>query len=135
MNRLVFLIACFVALSGPPALHAQEAFSADAEREFTTALTQFTEGRFPQASEGFARVVRFFGPNQRTSAAYIMMAKTQLRLNAPLDAARTLHQFTSSYPSSSYTPDADYTMGLVYLKVQRYDDAGHAFLDAWRSNS
>ncbi|HCV43931.1 MAG TPA: hypothetical protein DGH68_10645 [Bacteroidetes bacterium] len=73
-----------------------------------------------------------FSPNQRSTAACVMRAKCLLRLNEPLEAGRILRHFLSLYPSSSYTPDVEYTMGLVYLKIQRYDDAVQAFLSAWR---
>jgi ABC-type branched-subunit amino acid transport system substrate-binding protein len=118
-------------------LNAQQQveYSPEAEQLFLRTVELFKDGQFADASSGFERIIKMFSPNQRTTAAYVMRAKTLLRLNEPLEAARTLRNFLSLYPSSSYVPDAEYTMGLVYLKIQRYDDAVQLFLDAWRSNA
>ena len=133
--RLNLLVLLTVGLAGVAMAQEPVEYSAQAEDVFSRAVEQFKAGQFEDASAGFAQVTRMFPPNQRTTAAYVMRAKSLLRLNEPLEAARTLRDFFSYYPSSSYVPDADYTMGLVYLKIERREDAVQSFLAAWRSVS
>ncbi|MBM2841501.1 MAG: hypothetical protein HW412_2029 [Bacteroidetes bacterium] len=110
-------------------------YSPEAEEVFSKSVELLRDRKFSDAASGFERIIKMFPPNQRTTASYIMKAKSLLQLNEPLEAARTLRNFLSLYPSSSYLPDAEYTMGLVYLKIERYDDAGQSFLTAWRSKA
>ncbi len=130
--KILLLLVCVAGI----ALAQQEVeYSPQAEEVFSRAVEQFKAGQFEDASAGFDQVIKLYPPNQRTTAAYVMRAKALLRLDEPLEAARTLRDFFSLYPSSSYLPDADYTMGLVYLKIERREDAVQSFLAAWRSTS
>lgn len=130
--KMLLLLVCLASVA-----QAQQAveYSPQAEEVFSRAVEQFKAGQFADASAGFDQVIKLYAPNQRTTAAYVMRAKALLRLDEPLEAARTLRDFFSLYPSSSYLPDADYTMGLVYLKIERREDAVQSFLAAWRSTS
>ena len=114
---------------------SQVEYSTQAEQVFSRAVESYRQGRFKDASAGFELVIRNLPPNQRTTAAYVMQAKCLLLLNEPVEAGRTLHVFISLYPGSTYLPDATYTMGLMYMKIQRYDDAVQSLLTAWRSNA
>jgi ABC-type branched-subunit amino acid transport system substrate-binding protein len=138
MKKLPVLLAisiAFIVWNG--ILRAQEPleYSAQAEQTFSRAVESYKAERFAEASAGFELVIKMFSPNQRSTAAYVMRAKSLLRLDEPLEAGRTLRNFFSLYPSSSYVPDAEYTIGLVYLRIQRYDDAVQSFLAAWRSDA
>ena len=133
----MLLCLTFVLFFCPEVLQAQGQveYSVEAEQTFSHAVELYNAGQIDDASTDFERVFKVFAPNQRTTAAYIMRAKCLLRINEPLEAGRTLRNFLSLYPSSSYIPDAEYTMGLVYVKIQRYDDAVHSFLESWRSDA
>jgi ABC-type branched-subunit amino acid transport system substrate-binding protein len=61
-----------------------------------------------------------------------MQAKALLQLNNEPDAARVLETFLASFPTSSYVPDARYTLGLAQVRLHRYEDAMQSFLSAWR---
>ncbi|MEK9139094.1 MAG: ABC transporter substrate-binding protein, partial [Bacteroidota bacterium] len=137
MNRSTVQILLYLMLFTVCPLVAQEPVehSAQAEQVFSQAVELFKEGHLADAAAAFDRVIKLFPPNQRTTAAYIMRAKTLVQQNEPLEAARTLRNFFSLYPTSSYVPDAEYTLGLVHLKIQRYEDAVQSFLVAWRSDA
>lgn len=127
----VLLLVC-VAVSRLLQAQGRIAYSDDAEKTFQEGVVAFTQGRYADATATFDRVLRSGAVNQRTTAAYIMKAKAQLRQRETLEAVKTLRAFFSAFPASSYVPDADYTMGLLELRIQRYGDAAASFITAWR---
>jgi ABC-type branched-subunit amino acid transport system substrate-binding protein len=62
-----------------------------------------------------------------------MKGKALYRLGENLDAARTLKVFLSRYPMSSYVPDAGLTLGLIYAKIERPEEAMETLLAASRA--
>ncbi len=138
MNRqLLPIVLLLLVVFRPGSASAQEQveYSPQAEQVFSKTLELFNTGQYADAAAAFERIIKSLAPNQRTTAAYVMRGKALLRIGEPLEAAKTLRNFFALYPSSSYAPDAEYTMGLVYLKIQRYDDAVESFLAAWRSKA
>lgn len=107
-------------------------YSQDAERIFTQGVTQFSEEKFEEAVVSFDRVIKGYSLNQRITAAHLMKAKTLLRLDNPPEAVRTLKNLLAEFPTSSYIADANYTLGLAFVKLNRSDEAMQAFLSAWR---
>lgn len=110
-------------------------YSPLAEQVFSHGVELYKDGKFPDASTAFDQVIEMFPQNQRTTAAYVMRAKCLLLLDEPVNAGRTLRSFLSLYPSSAYVPDAQYTMALTFVKIQRYDEAAQWLVDVWRSES
>lgn len=129
LSLLTILIV--LAVSTLPAQQSVE-YSMEAEQVFSKAIELFNKGEFSEAAAKFDLIIKQLPVNQRTTASYLMRAKALLRVNEPLEAARTLRNFSSLFPKSSYQGDADYTMGLVFLRIQRYDDAVQSFLSAWK---
>ena len=107
-------------------------YSERAELVFRQGLEEFSAARFNEAATSFDSVIRQFPFNQRTTASYIMKAKALFKLNENLGAARTLNVFLSEYPTSNYVADAEFTLGLVHLRIRRYDDAVQSMINAWR---
>ncbi len=131
-RRLLFFGILLFTLAG--ILHAQKqvTFSAETEKLFKEGIAFYSGGAFNEAAARFDAIILKYALNQRTTAAFIMKGKCLFRENDYVEAARVLKAFQQLYPSSSYAADAEYTLGLTYLNIRRYDDAVQAFLAAWR---
>ncbi len=108
-------------------------YSTKAEEEFTSGLSFYKRGNFKSAAEEFNKLVRSVPLNQRTTAAYLMKAKAELYADNAAEAEKTLQSFLISYPASSYVPDAEYTLGLLYIKNGAPEKAVSSLLNALRS--
>ncbi|MEN3039376.1 MAG: ABC transporter substrate-binding protein [Candidatus Kryptonium sp.] len=60
------------------------------------------------------------GVNHRTTASYLMIAKSLCYLNKFDAAEKVLKGFISKFPESEYIEDAYYTLGLIYAKIGDY---------------
>lgn len=109
--------------------------SADADRLFREANQSFARGEFRAAIAGYDRVLREFPASQRTTAAQVMKGKAHVRLGAYIEGVRTLRMFLTSSPASSYVPDAAYTLGVAYTRMDRHDEALRQYYAAWRAAS
>jgi ABC-type branched-subunit amino acid transport system substrate-binding protein len=125
---LALLSMLMSALLGQSSLQYSEA----AEKLFTQGVALFSAERFKEAGDAFDTVIKEFPQSQRTTAAYLMKAKSLLQLNDEPAAVRVLTTFLTAFPTSSYIPDAYYTLGLVQVRLHLYDDAMQSFLTAWR---
>jgi len=110
-------------------------FSAEGEAVFREAVARFDSGRFREAAVGFDRSIAEFPSGHRITAAWVMKGKALAHLGENLDAARTLKTFISRFPRSAYIPDAELTLGEVYLQVERPTEGMEMFLSAWRALS
>jgi ABC-type branched-subunit amino acid transport system substrate-binding protein len=108
-------------------------YSDEAETLFRRGIVQYEAQRFDDASVFFSEIIRRFPESHRATGAYVMMGRSLFHLNDNLEAARTLRAFLSAFPASSYVPDAEYTLGLTYLRIRRYDHAVEALRSAWRN--
>ncbi len=124
----------FLVLLLPLLLAAQQKveYSGRAEELFTRALGLYTSGNFHQAGESFGQIITEFPSSHRITAAYVMRAKALYRADENYEAARTAKAFLGLYPQSSYVPDAQLVLGLIYCRIERYGEAVNAFLEAWR---
>lgn len=113
--------------------YGQEVFrySDDAERLWRRGLELYREGSSLAAVETFDRALKVLPLHQRTTAAAIMKAKALYELGENIEVSRSLRSFLVSYPWSTYVPDAQYLLGLTYLRIRRYDDAIESFIAAW----
>ncbi|MCZ6776579.1 MAG: ABC transporter substrate-binding protein [Ignavibacteria bacterium] len=132
LPRLAFLTLFFSFFGA--LLEGQESleYSERADLLFKQGIEQFSTERFDESVESFDRIIRQFPFNQRTTASFVMKAKALFMLNKNLGAARTLNVFLSKYPTSKYVADAEFTLGLVHLRIRRYDDAVQSMMNAWR---
>ncbi len=108
-------------------------YSAKAEDLFTRALALYTSGNFHEAGETFGAVITEYPFSHRITAAYVMRAKALYRADENYEAAKTAKAFLSLYPRSSYVPDADLVLGLIYCRIERYGEAVASFLHAWQA--
>lgn len=102
------------------------------EQIFQQAITLYSSGDYDAAAKKFHQVALNTPLNHRTTAAYVMKGKALLRSGQSLEAAKTLRAFLAAHPKSTYVPDAEFTIGLTFLRARRFDDAVQSFLNAWR---
>jgi len=133
MTHRIRLFALILYILGMPA-YAQEtlATSSEAEAVFQRGVDFFVAGQFVDAVTEFDRVLADFPPNQRTTAAYLMKGKAHLRLDELIEADKALKTFLLRFPTSNYVPDAEYTLGLTYINIGRYEDAADLLRSAWQ---
>lgn len=124
-SAAAFLTAVAVALA-----FAQQPFgyNPEAERQFAGAVKLFKGGQYTEALPMFDTLTRMAPVHQRTTAAFIMAAKSLFELKNFRESAITLVRFLKAFPATTYADDARYTLGLDYLMLQWYDEAGLQFL-------
>ncbi len=90
-------------------------FNTGAETRFQRALTRYIHGNYLEARQEFQELIEQFPPNQRTSAARLMLAKSHYKLkeyNLSIAAAYELYEH---FPYSRYLPEADLVTGDCYF--------------------
>lgn len=117
----------------PAAGQVRLEFSQKNEAAFRAAVARYDSGFTREALVGFDRCITEFPAGHRVTAAYVMKGKALYRLGENLDAAKTLKAFLSRYPVSSYVPDAQLTLGLIYAKIERPEEAMEILLAAARA--
>ncbi len=102
-------------------------FDTAAENKFTHAVEAFRSGKYFFAESEFENLIKL-QTHQRTTASYLMLAKTYLHLSKPYESISILNRFIKSFPQSNYLDNAYYTIGLSYLEVENYFEAVGVFL-------
>ncbi len=127
-----FVVILMLLLCGPSLTRAEESVvrSSQAERLFQKALSDYRDNLHTKAVQEFDSVARMSPVHHRTTAAFIMKAKCLLALNKDLEVTRTLKNFLSTYPWSTYRADASYMLGLAHARIERYDEAMAFWIDA-----
>ena len=121
--RSLFLALCLVCAL--PAL-SQKRFQADpaADVRFARGVELFAGGRFEEARAAFTELRKGEPIHQRTTAAYLMAAKTEIALKHYEAVSPILFEFFQRFPQSAYQPDAYYTLGMTSFVMHNYLDAG-----------
>jgi ABC-type branched-subunit amino acid transport system substrate-binding protein len=125
---LLLLLVCATA-----AAQVRLEYSENNEAIFREAVARFDSGHMRESVVGFDRCISEFPAGHRITAAYVMKGKALYRLGENLEAAKTLKAFLSRFPSSSYVPDAGLTLGLIYAKIERPEEAMDMYLGAMRA--
>ncbi len=106
----------------------------DVEPIFNYAVKQYQRGHDADANEAFHKIIVNYPLNQRTTASYVMSAKSLFNLGRYEEAATTLSTFLEKLPESKYVADAHYTLGLTYCQLRRYRDAVIEFATSLESS-
>jgi ABC-type branched-subunit amino acid transport system substrate-binding protein len=122
------LIACM-----PAAGQVRLEYSEKNEAAFREAVARYDSGLTREAVSRFDRCITEFPAGHRITAAYVMKGKALYRLGENLDAAKTLKAFLSRFPMSGYVPDAELTLGLIYARIERPEEAMEMLLAASRA--
>ena len=131
--RSVTFFAGLLLASLPAAGQVRLEYSENNEAVFREAVARYDSGLVREAVVGFDRCITEFPSGHRITAAFVMKGKSLYRLGENLDAAKTMKAFLSRYPASSYVPDAELTLGLIYLRIERPEEAMEMFLAAFRA--
>ncbi|MEE2657073.1 MAG: ABC transporter substrate-binding protein [Candidatus Latescibacterota bacterium] len=97
-------------------------YSHEADRTFVRALTAHRNAEYEEAERLLQAIVQL-PKNQRSTAALLMLSRTQFRLGdfrGALDAARTLER---AFPDSRYAADGRLMAGDSYYAAKRYYEA------------
>ena len=95
----------------------------EAEVHFRRGTWLYSDGNYRDAASVFSALVKDFPSSHRITAAMVMKGKSEYRSGESLEASRTLRGFLSAYPLSRYVPDARLTLGQVYTRIGRSEDA------------
>lgn len=105
----------------------------EAEQLFQQALQQFQAGKFEDSERTFLQVVKDFPHSHRTTAAYLMAAKSDYRRGAYRESIKLLRTLLDLYPTSSFSDNIHYTLALNYYQLRRYEEAAVEHLTAIRT--
>lgn len=116
MKKLIPIFCCLLFFAGSPAL-AQPTltFSQDAEALFQRGLTRYIQNNYTEARLNFQELVETHAPNQRTSAARLMLAKSHHKLKDYTLAIAAAVELQLQFPYSRYLPESDLLIGDCYF--------------------
>lgn len=104
-------------------------FDQDVEKKFDSALKDFENKNYLQAATTFQNMVRL--PfHHRTTASYLMLAKSHLKVGEAKKAQEVLQQVIQKYPESNYLDNFYYTLGISFYQQGNYQSAVESFCDA-----
>lgn len=98
-----------------PAQSISLTFNQEAEILFQKALARYLKGTYQKALLGFEELINKFPPNQRTSAARLMVSKTHFKLNSYDLAYTSAIDLQVKFPYSRYIPEADLIIGDCFF--------------------
>jgi ABC-type branched-subunit amino acid transport system substrate-binding protein len=101
------------------------------EQLFQEGLRHYTTEEYLSAATLFERLVRDYPSSYRVTAAAIMRGKALYELGENLEAARAFRAFLVAYPHSRYAADAHYSLGKVYERISRFEEASQELFAAW----
>ncbi|HMK39000.1 MAG TPA: ABC transporter substrate-binding protein, partial [Bacteroidota bacterium] len=133
--RLRGLAAALALLPAAAAGQVRIEYSEKNEAVFREAVARYDSGLFREAAVGFDRCLTEFPSGHRVTASFVMKGKSLYRLGENLDAAKTMKAFIARFPASSYVPDAELTLGLIYVRIERPDEAMEMLLSAFRAQT
>ena len=108
LSTLLFLLLFSTHISG-------EIYSQKAETLFQRALAHYNQDNLSDARDGFIELVEQHPPNQRTSAARFMLAKSHYKLKAYDLALTAAIALQHHYPRSRYISETDLIIGDCYF--------------------
>ena len=121
----------FGQISGPDSVLYRPAV----ERSFQEALNQFEDHHYRTALEAFQRIVGLSETTHRTSASYLMGAKSLYHLGDYRSSVSLLRAFFNRCDKSEYADDAAYTLALDLYQLEQYKPAAEAFLAACQTSN
>ena len=94
-----------------------------ADMLFENAILNYEAGRFVEARSLFNKCIYDYSFHHKTTASYIMLAKSEYNLKKYKDAILTVDEMKQKFPSSNYTSEGDYIVGLSFYKLDQPDTA------------
>ena len=120
------LISLVLGLTAPhPFVSAGD--TSDIERIFSRALSDYQQGKYSSALEGFQDILsRPY--NQRYSSALLMLGKTHRQLGSYGEAIGSAERLLEEFPHSTFVDDGPYILGNCYARQRQYVRAAEAYL-------
>jgi ABC-type branched-subunit amino acid transport system substrate-binding protein len=123
---IIFLSVIYSFTAYPQDRHVL--YSQRAEDLFRSGVYAYEQGNYNHALEDFNSILDIGDITHRTTAAYLMSAKSMIELGQNRDAFRRLTRFLDRFKNSLYEDDAYFTIGIALLRDGRYQDALYRFL-------
>ncbi len=133
IDRLLFSILFLIPVFCTFEISAQDrpvVYSERADAYFHNGIAAYEEGNYRSAFQEFEHILDIGDVTQRTTAAYVMSAKSMVELGQYREAVRRLQRFLDRFPRSLYQDDAYFTLGVAHMRDRRYEDALYTFLRA-----
>ena len=105
------------------------------ERTFQEAMNNFTDRRYRLAVGEFQSIIDLPQNTHRTSASYLMGAKSLYHLGDYQSSVTLLRRFLSRFDRSEYADDAAYTLALDLYQLEQYNPSAQAFLTACQAST
>ncbi len=125
--KTVFLL---IVLSVSGILTAQEQFrySSEAETVFTQGLELYTAGSYENAADVFETGVNINPVHQRTTACYMMAAKSWLTIHEEAQALFLMNNLLKRFPETEYAREAHFTLGIINYALKANKESVKEFL-------
>ncbi|RKY68895.1 MAG: hypothetical protein DRQ02_02900, partial [Candidatus Latescibacterota bacterium] len=121
-NRLLIIIlAIGLSVWGAPC--SGRGFSPRADTLFAQGVRSYKTGEFLAALGNFQKILQELPPNQRSSAAQLMVAKALYKLGEYEQAIQAAQRLLEAYPKSRYSPYAVYLIAGCRFRQWKYIDA------------
>ena len=127
----LIVVLVFVLMSSATAATVAEdsvIYKPAVEHSFQEAMNLFRAMRFAEARALFEQIVDLPGTNHRTSAAFLMSAKSRYHQGDYAASIVLLQSFLGRFQHSEYLDDAQYTLALDYYQLEQYRESARAFL-------
>ncbi len=102
---------------------------------FESNLQLYRDGNYVQAEKNFALIVSRLPNSKYITASYLMLAKSQYKLNDYVVSIDLGSKFLSRYPKSNYRDDMMLNMANCYYRLNRIETAVTYWIDAIDASS
>lgn len=133
LNRILLplvIVLSILCLDDVIAQDRRVVYSQRADALFKEGIAAYEDKNYRFALQQFEYILDIGDVTQRTTAAYIMSAKSMVELGRYREAVRRLQRFLDRFPRSLYQDDAYFTIGVANMRDRRYEDALYTFLRA-----
>lgn len=140
--RRLFLLPTLLILLALPSQARPQARGQDSvwykpavERIFQDAMKLFTDRNYTAAESGFLQIVHQPDVSHRTSAAYLMAAKSMYHRGEYWPSVDILRRFLDRFQRSEYIDDAHYTLALDFFQLEQYKESAGLLMRVQQSSS
>jgi ABC-type branched-subunit amino acid transport system substrate-binding protein len=110
-------------------------YNGDADMLFQNAILEYESSKFVEARSLFNKCIYDYSTHHKTTAAYIMLAKSEYNLKEYKDAIITIDEMKNKFPYSSYIGEGDYISGLSFYRLNKPDTALFLLLKSYSASA
>ncbi|MBI3189468.1 MAG: ABC transporter substrate-binding protein [Ignavibacteriales bacterium] len=128
MKQTILFVLLFIVSTG----FAQEQFrvNEEAEQLFQQGIELYEFGSFENAAESFETALNINPVHQRTTASYMMAAKSWLQLHEHAQALFLMNNLLKRFPETEYAREAHFTLGVTLYNLNQNNNAAREFFVA-----